>query len=247
MNRPPAPLEWARRIVLSYGRRDGMRITIGLSQSELARREGVSTGTVAYYLDRLGRLVVSRRPIVLDAEALGVDEPPAARPDTTTLTAVLHAVAALQAAHAQLTAALAGLVVANDFADIREFPRELANGFANLRETEQTDSQIENYLTDSLTRERPPRHRDRRARRPPRPDLPTAAPRRDHQPDPTPRRAPPLRLGSDQPRRRAPRRPDRRRHPHPQPHRAPRPRRPTRRHHLLRRRRPPGVDEPRRR
>jgi hypothetical protein len=153
MTRPPAPLEWARRIALSHGHRDGTRITIGLSQSELARCEGVSTGTVAYYLDRLGPLVVSRRPIVLDADALGVDEPPAARPDTTPLAAVLHAVAAVQAAQAQLTAALAGLVVANDFAKVREIPREVANGFANLRETEQTDSQMENYLSDSLTRE----------------------------------------------------------------------------------------------
>jgi hypothetical protein len=162
VNRPPAPLEWARRIALSHGHRDGTRITIALSQSELARREGVSTGTVAYYLDRLGDLILSRRPIVLDADALGVDEPPAARPDTTTLTAVLHAVAALQAAHAQLTAAMAGLIVANDLANIRENPRELANGFANLRETEQTDSQTENYLTDSLTRE--PREQPREPR-----------------------------------------------------------------------------------
>jgi hypothetical protein len=54
---------------------------------------------------------VSRRPIVLDAEALGVDEPPAARPDTTTLAAVLDAVTAVQAAQAQLTATLAGLIV----------------------------------------------------------------------------------------------------------------------------------------
>jgi hypothetical protein len=162
MTRPPAPLEWARRIALSHGHRDGTRITIDLSQSELARRESVSTGTVAYYLDRLGHLILSRRPIVLDAEALGVDEPPAAHPDTTTLAAVLHAVAALQAAHAQLTDALAGLVAANDFANIREIPRELANGFANLRETEQTDSQIENYLSDSLTRE--PREQRRELR-----------------------------------------------------------------------------------
>lgn len=165
MTRPPAPVEWARRIALSHGRRDGTRIVIDVSQSELARREGVSTGTVGYYLDRLGDLVVSRRPIVLDADALGVGEPPAARPDTTALAAVLHAVAAVQAAQAaqaQLTAALTHLVVANEFANVREIPRELANDVANLRETEETDSQIENYFSHSLARE--PREKVRELR-----------------------------------------------------------------------------------
>ncbi|HEV2809448.1 MAG TPA: hypothetical protein VGV93_03500, partial [Acidimicrobiales bacterium] len=59
--------------VARHGRRlDDIRTEIPLSQAELARQHDCSAGTVAYYLQRAGDIVISRRRqgLVVDRTAL---------------------------------------------------------------------------------------------------------------------------------------------------------------------------------
>ena len=60
-------------VVARHGRRlDDIRIEIPMSQAELARQHDCSAGTVAYYLQRAGNIVISRRRqgVVVDRTAL---------------------------------------------------------------------------------------------------------------------------------------------------------------------------------
>ncbi len=67
------PIAFLADAVAHHGRRlDDIRIEIPLSQAELARQHECSAGTVAYYLQRAGDIVISRRRqgLVVDRTAL---------------------------------------------------------------------------------------------------------------------------------------------------------------------------------
>lgn len=66
-------IAFVTEVVAAHGRDlGGERIEVPLSQAEMARRQGCSAGTVAYYLRSAGDVVVSRRRgrLVIDLAAL---------------------------------------------------------------------------------------------------------------------------------------------------------------------------------
>jgi hypothetical protein len=162
-------LAFVRRVVAEHGRPDGTHAVVELSQSELARRCDVSTGTVGYYLRALGPAVLSRRPLVIDLTLLDARaDPSPTEISDDPLVVVLAAVAAVQVANAQLVTALAHLLARDDGSRVREETREefasSRTSSRHQRSSRESVSQQEFENTDSLTRE--PREEVRELREP---------------------------------------------------------------------------------
>ena len=60
----PRAKEFAQTMIRQHGCRYPDRIVIPLSQRELARRLGISPGTLTWYLNELGDAVIARRPLL---------------------------------------------------------------------------------------------------------------------------------------------------------------------------------------
>jgi transcriptional regulator with XRE-family HTH domain len=66
--------EFAELMIRHHGHCSADRVTIPLSQREIARRYEISPGTLAWYLNQLGDVVVQRRPFIVLRRDVAVTE-----------------------------------------------------------------------------------------------------------------------------------------------------------------------------